>query len=89
MLKAIPSFNEFSILEKKGDLKKLAGLKKDEDIELKHAKKIGKKVANMEGSDKQKYVGIINFLGASCDIYNALWKSYTAERDGKAKKKKD
>ena len=85
---AILTFEQFSILEKKGDLKKLAGLKKDEEIEVKHAKKIGKKVANMEGSDKKKYVGIINFLGASCDIYNALWKSYTAERD-KLEDKKD
>lgn len=85
---AISTFEQFSILEKKGDLKKLAGLKKDEEIEVKHAKKIGKKVANMEGSDKKKYVGIINFLGASCDIYNALWKSYTTERD-KLEDKKD
>ena len=53
---AINSFEKFSILEKKGDLKKLAGLKKDEEIEVKHATKIGKKVANMEGSDKKKYV---------------------------------
>ena len=86
---AINSFEKFSILEKKGDLKKLAGLKKDEEIEVKHATKIGKKVANMEGSDKKKYVGIINFLGASCDIYNALWKSYTTERDKLEGTKKD
>jgi hypothetical protein len=85
---AINSFEKFSILEKKGDLKKLAGLKKEEDLEVKHAKKIGKKVANMEGQDKKKYVGIINFLGASCDIYNALWKSYTTERDRLEKKDK-
>ena len=84
MNKAIESFNKFSILEARGDLKKLAGLKKDEELDVKHAKKIGKKVANMEGEEKRKYVGIINFLGASCDIYNALWKSYKTARDLKA-----
>lgn len=88
MNRAVESFNKFSILEKKGDLKKLAGLDKDEDLEVKHAKKIGKKVANMEGEEKKKYVGIINFLGASCDIYNALWKSYTTARDNKEKREK-
>lgn len=86
MNRAIESFEKFSILEKKGDLKKLVGKKEKEELTTKDAKKIGQKVANMEGDEKKKYVGIINFLGASCDIYNQLWKSYTTTRDRKAKK---
>jgi hypothetical protein len=43
----------------------------------------------MEGSDKKKYVGIINFLGASCGLYNQLWKSYTKTRDAKKDNKKN
>lgn len=78
---AIENFREFSILEKKGDLKKLIGKKKDEELTVQDAKKIGRKVAHMEGEEKKKYVGIINFLGASCDIYNALWKNYKSTRD--------
>lgn len=83
---AITSFEQFSLLEKKGDLKKLVGKKKDEELTTKDAKKIGAKVANMEGEEKKKYVGIINFLGASCDIYNELWKNYTRVRDRKEDK---
>lgn len=86
MRRAIESFEKFSILEKKGDLKKLVGKKEKEELTTKDAKKIGQKVANMEGDEKKKYVGIINFLGASCDIYNQLWKSYTMTRDRKADK---
>jgi hypothetical protein len=41
----------------------------------------------MEGEQKQKFVGIINFLGASCDIYGELWKNYTLTRDSLDKKK--
>lgn len=81
--RAIDSFEKFSILEKKGDLKKLIGKKEKEELTVKDAKKIGKKIANMEGKEKKKYVGIINFLGASCDIYNSLWKNYTKTRDAK------
>ena len=35
----------------------------------------------MDGEDKKKYVGIINFLGASCGIYNEIWKNYKKTRD--------
>ena len=38
---------------------------------------------NLEGEEKKKYVGIINFLGASCGIYNEIWKNYTKTRDRK------
>lgn len=92
MSRAITNFYEFSLLEKKGALKKLVGKTKDEELTVNDAGKIGRKVANMDGLQKKKYVGIINFLGASCNIYNELWKNYTKTRDAKdakeAKKKK-
>jgi hypothetical protein len=83
MNRAITSFKQYSLLEKKGDLKKLVGKDEDEELTVNDAKKIGVKVANMEGEDKKKYVGIINFLGASCSIYNELWKNYKRTRDRK------
>lgn len=90
MSRAIESFRKFAILEKKGDLKKLVGKKPKEELTTKDAKRIGVKVAKMEGEEKQKFVGIINFLGASCNIYNELWKNYTKTRDNlKKKEKKD
>lgn len=85
MKRAITSFNKYALLEKKGDLKKLVGKDEDEELTLNDAKKIGSKVANMDGEDKKKYVGIINFLGASCNIYNELWKNYKRTRDSKEK----
>ncbi|CAB4159562.1 hypothetical protein UFOVP699_298 [uncultured Caudovirales phage] len=83
MDRAIESFEKFALLEKKGDLKKLVGLKPKEELTIPDAKKIGVKVANMDGEDKKKYVGIINFLGASCNIYNEIWKNYKRVRDSK------
>jgi hypothetical protein len=86
-MRAITKFDQFALLEKKGDLKKLVGKRPEEELTVNDAKKIGNKVARMEGEDKQKYVGIINFLGASCDIYNELWKNYTRTRDNLDRKK--
>lgn len=85
MNRAIMSFERYALLEKKGDLKKLVGKDEDEELTVNDAKKIGVKVANMEGEEKKKFVGIINFLGASCNIYNELWKNYKRVRDRKAK----
>ena len=83
MNRAITRFEQYALLEKKGDLKKLVGKDEDEELTINDAKKIGVKVANMDGEDKKKYVGIINFLGASCNIYNELWKNYKRTRDRK------
>ncbi|CAB4175621.1 hypothetical protein UFOVP972_282 [uncultured Caudovirales phage] len=83
MNRSILRFEQYSILEKKGDLKRLVGKDEDEELTVNDAKKIGVKVANMEGEDKKKFVGIINFLGASCNIYNELWKNYKRTRDRK------
>lgn len=86
---AIVKFEDFYLAEKKGDLKKLVGKDEDEELTTKDAKKIGIKVANMDGLEKKKYVGIMNFLGASCNIYNTLWGNYTKTRDAKDKKEKN
>lgn len=88
-MRAITNFSKFALLEKKGDLKKLVGKRPEEELTVNDAKKIGMRVAKMDGEEKQKYVGIINFLGASCDIYNELWKNYTRTRDNLDKKKED
>jgi len=88
MNKAITSFERYSLLEKKSGksgIKFLVGKKDDEELTTNDAKRIGVKVANMEGEEKKKYVGIINFLGASCNIYNELWKNYKRVRDSKQK----
>jgi hypothetical protein len=77
----IGRFEDYRLNEKKGDLKKLVGKDEDEELTVNDAKKIGVKVANMDGEDKKKFVGIINFLGASCGIYNEIWKNYTRTRD--------
>jgi hypothetical protein len=81
--KVYENFQDFVIFEKKGDLKKLVGKDADEELTVKDAKKLGVKIANMDGEEKRKYVGIINFLGASCGIYNEIWKNYTKTRDKK------
>jgi hypothetical protein len=75
------TFKSFAMLEKKGDLKKLVGKKPKEDLTDKDAKKLGNMIARMKGKKKQKHVGIINFLGASCDLYNEIWKNYVKTRD--------
>lgn len=83
MKRAITSFTEYALLEKKGDLKKLVGKDNDEELTVNDAKRLGVKIANMDGEKKKKYVGIINFLGASCNIYNEIWKNYKRTRDAK------
>lgn len=88
MERAIVNFNKFALLEKKGDLKKLVGKDEDEELTVNDAKKLGVKIANMEGEDKKKYVGIINFLGASCNIYNEIWKNYENTRDRRERRER-
>jgi hypothetical protein len=54
MNRAIESFHRYSLLEKKGDLKKLVGKDDDEELTLNDAKRLGVKIANMDGEDKKK-----------------------------------
>jgi hypothetical protein len=87
MKRAITSFDKYALLEKKGSgLKALVKKTEDEELTLNDAKRIGVKVANMDGLEKKKHIGIINFLGASCRIYNELWKNYKRTRDSKEEK---
>jgi hypothetical protein len=76
----IKRFNS-PILEKKGELKKLVGKDEDEELTVNDAKRLGNKIAAMDGENKRKYVGIMNFLGASCNIYTTMWKNYKRTRD--------
>jgi hypothetical protein len=85
MKRAITSFDKYALLEKKG-LKHFVGKDDDEELTLSDAKRIGVKVANLEGLEKKRNVGIINFLGASCGIYNEIWKNYKRTRDSKEEK---
>jgi hypothetical protein len=81
MRHSIPRFDSYALYEKKGDLKKLVGKEDDEELTINDAKRLGVKIANMDGEEKKKHVGIINFLGASCNIYNEIWKNYKRTRD--------
>jgi len=60
----------------KNSLKELVGKDDEEELDLDDARRIGKKVSKMTGDDRKKFVGIINFMGASCRIYNEIWANY-------------
>jgi hypothetical protein len=62
--------------KKRNSLKELVGKEDDEELDLDDARRIGKKVSKMSGEDRKKFVGIINFMGASCRIYNEIWSNY-------------
>lgn len=69
------SFAEFQALNENG-LKALVGKDDKEDLTPMDAKTIGRKISKMHGKDRQKYIGIVNFMGASCKIFNNIWASY-------------
>ena len=62
--------------KKRNSLKELVGKDDDEELDLDDARRIGKKVSKMTGDDRKKFVGIVNFMGASCRIYNEIWANY-------------
>lgn len=64
----------FAIME--NSLKDLVGKGDDDDLDTEDAKVIGRKISKMKGQDRKKYVGIVNFMGASCRIYNEIWANY-------------
>jgi hypothetical protein len=66
----------FSSFIQENSLKDLVGKNDDEDLDLDDARAIGKKISKMKGEDRKKYVGIVNFMGASCRIYNEIWANY-------------
>jgi hypothetical protein len=67
-------FRDFATNE--NSLKDLVGKTDDEELDLDDARSIGKKISKMKGEDRKKYVGIVNFMGASCRIYNEIWANY-------------
>ena len=62
--------------KKRNSLKELVGKDDEEELDLDDARRIGRKVSKMTGDDRKKFVGIINFMGASCRIYNEIWANY-------------
>ena len=66
----VTSFQSFVIQE--NSIKDLVGKTDDETLDLDDARSIGKKISKMKGEDRKKYVGIVNFMGASCRIYKML-----------------
>ena len=65
-----------SFVTETNSLKDLVGKADDEELDLDDARKIGKKISKMKGEDRKKYIGIVNFMGASCRIYNEIWANY-------------
>ena len=70
----VQSFQAYLIQE--NSLKDLVGKTEDEELDLDDARSIGKKISKMKGADRKKYVGIVNFMGDSCRIYNEIWANY-------------
>lgn len=72
------TFESFVAINEKSrnSLKELVGKDDEEELDLDDARRIGKKVSRMTGDDRKKFVGIINFMGASCRIYNEIWANY-------------
>jgi hypothetical protein len=70
----VQSFKSFVMNE--NSLKDLVGKTDDEELDLDDARSIGKKISRMKGEDRKKFVGIVNFMGASCRIYNEIWANY-------------
>jgi hypothetical protein len=66
----------YQAINEANSLKELVGKDDDEELDLDDARRIGRKVSKMVGDDRKKYVGIINFMGASCRIYNEIWANY-------------
>jgi hypothetical protein len=75
---AAMTFESFIAINEKSrnSLKELVGKEDDDELDLDDARRIGKKVSRMVGDDRKKFVGIINFMGASCRIYNEIWANY-------------
>lgn len=66
----------FSSFVQENSLKDLVGKSDEEELDLDDARAIGKKITKMTGEDRKKYIGIVNFMGASCRIYNEIWANY-------------
>ena len=79
----VMSFKDFQTINEKGEaktgqggLKALVGKGTGEDLNVVDAKRIGAKISKMSGKNRQKYIGIVNFMGASCKVFNTIWQNY-------------
>ncbi len=65
--------------EDRGRLKRLVGKDPEAYLDSGDTMKIGVMIANMDGTNRRDYMGIINFLGASCRIHHELKEAYIDE----------
>ena len=75
---AEPTFESYTyrIIAEGNSIKDLVGKDEGDELDLDDARAIGRKISKMKGDDRKKYVGIVNFMGASCRIYNEIWANY-------------
>ena len=75
---AEPTFESYTyrIIAEGNSIKDLVGKDEGDELDLDDARAIGRKISKMKGDDRKKYVGIVNFMGASCRIYNEIWENY-------------
>ena len=75
---AEPTFESYTyrIIAEGNSIKDLVGKDEEDELDLDDARAIGRKISKMKGDDRKKYVGIVNFMGASCRIYNEIWANY-------------
>ena len=75
---AEPTFESYTyrIIAEGNSIKDLVGKDEGDELDLDDARSIGRKISKMKGDDRKKYVGIVNFMGASCRIYNEIWANY-------------
>lgn len=75
---AEPTFESYTyrIIAEGNSIKDLVGKDETDELDLDDARAIGRKISKMKGDDRKKYVGIVNFMGASCRIYNEIWANY-------------
>ena len=65
---AEPTFESYTyrIIAEGNSIKDLVGKDEEDELDLDDARAIGRKISKMKGDDRKKYVGIVNFMGASC-----------------------
>jgi hypothetical protein len=80
--------DEDGIVAEENSLKTLVGKSDEEELDLDDARTIGKKISKMHGDDRKKFIGIVNFMGASCRIYNEIWANYKPVDPSKKKSNK-
>jgi len=71
----------------RGSLKELVDKTPNEELTPQDAINIGKHIANMEGYDKKKYIGMVNYLGTTCMVFDAIKTSYLSTKKTVIKKK--